>query len=77
MLIHVESVDISGRSKSINDTKSQRSNVSNLMNDKELQMYKQKQLEEELKEKERINRLQQFEQRSFNAYDKIHQRMIG
>ena len=47
------------------------------MNDKELQMYKQKQLEEELKEKERINRLQQFEQRSFNAYDKIHQRMIG
>jgi curved DNA-binding protein CbpA len=76
-LIHVESVDISGRSKSINDTKSQRSNVSYQMNDKELQMYKQKQLEEELKEKERINRLQQFEQRSFNAYDKIHQRMIG
>ena len=47
------------------------------MSEEDQQKYALKKQREEQEEQMRIQRLQQFEQKAFNSYDKIHQRMMG
>ena len=76
-LIDVNTVGLKGRARNINDVEAQRSNVSYHMSEEDQQKYALKKQREEQEEQMRIQRLQQFEQKAFNSYDKIHQRMLG
>lgn len=76
-LIDIHSVDISKRSKNMKEQSLQRKNINYSMSEQDLKKEKIKKLYEEKKEKERVQRLQQTDQKHFDAYTAIHQRMLG
>ena len=53
---------------------SSRTNISYQMSENDHKKYIQQQLKEKQEEEKRLERLRVFEERSFNTYDKIHQR---
>lgn len=75
-LIDASSVDITGREHSINGIKSQRSNISYTMNDKEKQYYAMQQIEEKQNEQKRLERLNVYDQRHKDSYEKIHSMLL-
>ena len=75
-LIDVNSVDISNRSTSINGIKSQRSNINYQMNTEDEKRFALQQLEEQKAEQNRLNRLQKYDQRHGEAYEKIHSMLL-
>ena len=75
-LIDINSVDTSDRSQSIGGIKSQRSNISYTMNQKDQQLYAQRQLLEQQAERDRINRLNVYDQKQSEAYEKIHSMLL-
>ena len=75
-LIDINSVDTSDRSQSIGGIKSQRSNISYTMNQKDQQLYAQRQLLEQQAERDRINRLNVYDQKQGQAYEKIHSMLL-
>ena len=75
-LIDINSVDTSDRSQSIGGIKSQRSNISYTMNQKDQQLYAQRQLLEQQSERDRINRLNVYDQKQSEAYEKIHSMLL-
>ena len=75
--IDVNSVDIKGRPSTIDDQVAQRSNVQYTMSDQDQHRYQQQKRQEEEEEKKRIERLQIFEEKSGEAYNKIHMRLLG
>ena len=75
-LIDINSVDTSGRTQSIGGIKSQRSNISYTMNQKDQQLYAQRQLLEQQSERDRINRLNVYDQKQGQAYEKIHSMLL-
>jgi len=76
-LIDVHTVNSRGRPTSLNEEKSQRANISYQMDAKDEEQYQLKKLQEEHEEKERIERLRNYESKAFAMHDKIHQRMLG
>ena len=76
-LIDVHQFKDKGRPKDINSMESNRSNISYEMSEQDKKRYLQQQLKEKREEEMRIQRLQVYEQKSFNTYDRIHQRMLG
>ncbi len=76
-LIDVHQFKDKGRPKDINSMESNRSNISYEMSEQDKKRYLQQQLREKKEEEMRIQRLQVYEQKSFNTYDRIHQRMLG
>ena len=76
-LIDVHSVNSRGRPTSLNEEKAQRANISYQMDAKDEEQYQLKKLQEEHEEKERIERLRNYESKAFAMHDKIHQRMLG
>ena len=75
--IDVNSVDIEGRASTIDDQVAQRSNVQYTMSDQDQHRYQQQKRQEEEEEKKRVERLQIFEEKSGDAYNKIHMRLLG
>ena len=76
MLIDTSSVDISDRSGSINQIKAQRSNISYTMNQRDEQRLALQKIEEQKAEQNRIQRLQVYDQKHGQAYEKIHSMLL-
>jgi len=47
------------------------------MSHEDQQRYQLKKQKEEQQEQHRLQRLQEYEEKAFNSYDMIHQRMLG
>lgn len=75
-LIDVHSVDISDRSGSMNAIKAQRSNISYTMKPEDEQRLAIQKLEEQKAEQNRIQRLQVYDQKHSQAYEKIHSMLL-
>ena len=76
-LIDETSVDLSTRSKTVRQANLERKNISYELSKEDLEKQKYIHLNEEKKEKERINRLNTSDNNAFSTYDAIHQRMLG
>ena len=76
MLIDTSSVDISDRSGSINQIKARRSNISYTMNQRDEQLFALQKIEEQKAEQNRIQRLQVYDQKHGQAYEKIHSMLL-
>jgi len=76
-LIDIDSVDISKRTKNIKEKNIERKNISYTMDEEDIKKQKSIELQEKKKEKERVKRMNQFDQNAFSTYDAIHRRMIG
>ena len=75
-LIDVHSVDIGDRSGSMNAIKAQRSNVSYTMKPEDEQRLAIQKLVEQKAEQNRIQRLQVYDQKHGQAYEKIHSMLL-
>ena len=76
MLIDTSSVDISDRSGSINQIKAQRSKISYTMTPEDEQRLALQKIEEQKAEQNRIQRLQVYDQKHGQAYEKIHSMLL-
>ena len=76
-LIDETSVDISGRARTIDEQKGHRSNISYEMNSEDQLKESMKLKEEEKAEEARLRRLKELEEKSFDAYDRVHRRLLG
>ena len=76
MLIDTSSVDIGDRSGSMNQIKAQRSNISYTMNQQDEQLFALQKIEEQKAEQNRIQRLQVYDQKHGQAYEKIHSMLL-
>ena len=75
-LIDVRSVDISQRNSSINGIKSERSNISYTMDPREEQRYSLQHIEKQKAEENRLKRLQVYDKKHRDAYDKVHSLLL-
>ena len=75
-LIDIHSVDISDRSGSMNAIKAQRSNLSYTMKPEDEQRLAIQKLEEQKAEQNRLQRLQVYDQKHGQAYEKIHSMLL-
>jgi hypothetical protein len=65
------------RPTSFKSVEKERAGVSYEMDEKDIELYTLKKMKEEKEEKIRMNRLVQHDQKSFDIYDRVHQRMLG
>ena len=75
-LIDTSSIDISGRSNSMNSIKSQRSNISYQMSNNDQQLLAIQKLKEQQEEQKRIERLNVYDNKHSQAYEQIHARLL-
>ena len=75
-LIDINSVDTSGRANSIGGIKSQRSNISYTMSEKDEKKQALLRIEEQKAENNRLERLNRMDQKHFNNYEKIHSMLL-
>lgn len=75
--IDVSKVNIDGRANSIDAQKDQRGNIDYVMSHEDQRRQHLHKKQEEEAEQKRIERLKLFEERSGEAYDKIHRRLLG
>jgi curved DNA-binding protein CbpA len=76
MLIDTSTVDVSDRANSIGGVKSQRSNISYQMNQEDQQRLAIQQMQEQQHEQKRIDRLNVYDQKHGEAYEKIHSMLL-
>jgi curved DNA-binding protein CbpA len=76
-LIDINSVDISNRDKDIHAIKSSRTNINYKMSNGDLQRQTMIREREQIHEKDRIDRIKNTDQRIFNDYQRIHNRLRG
>ena len=74
--IDTSSVDLSGRSDSMRDIKSQRSNISYQMSPQDQQRGAIQRLQEQRDEEKRVSRLNVYDQKHGQSYEKIHSRLL-
>jgi len=65
------------KKKSLKDKERERETISYEMNEEEQKLYALEKRKEEKEEELRLETLKNYEQRSFDIYDQVHQRMIG
>ena len=75
-LIDTNSVDIGDRLTSINGVKAERSNTSYTMNKADEKIYALQQVEEQRAENNRLKRLQTYDQKHSETYEKIHSLLL-
>ena len=75
--IDVTTVNIDNRANSIGAQKEQRGNIDYVMSHQDQRRQQLHKQQEEEAEKKRIERLKLFEEKSADAYDKIHRRLLG
>lgn len=76
-LIHEEMVDTKGRAKSVREAELERKQTSYVMSEEDKKREALKARRDEEEERKRIQRLSTTDQKYFDAYDQIHQRMLG
>jgi len=76
-LININSVDISKRDKDMRTMKSSRTNINYNMSNEDLQRQAMIREKEQIHEKDRIDRIKNTDQRIFNDYQRIHNRLRG
>jgi len=76
-LIDTATFKDNSRPRDIDSMESSRSNISYQMSEQDQKKYILQQLRDKKEEEMRIQRLQQFENKAFNTYDKIHQRLLN
>ena len=76
-LINTNSVDIRSRAQSMDGIKSQRSNLSYTMKPEDERRFAIQQLEEQKAEENRLNRLQNYDQKHSQAYEQIHSLLLN
>ena len=75
-LIDINTVDITTRSTNIDSMESQRSNISYTMNKEDERLFALQKMEEQKAEQNRLQRLQKYDQRHGEAYEKIHSMLL-
>ena len=75
--IDVTKVNIDDRVRSIGAQKEQRSNIDYVMSHEDQKRQQLHKHQEEEAERKRVERLKFFEEKSADAYDKIHRRLLG
>ena len=75
-LIDTSTVDLKGRSNSINGVKAQRSNISYQMSPEDQQRVAIQQMKEQEQEKQRLQRLNVYDQQHEQTYEKIHSMLL-
>tara|TARA_B100000945_G_scaffold270191_1_gene231399 strand:+ start:152 stop:1168 length:1017 start_codon:yes stop_codon:yes gene_type:complete len=76
-LIHEETVDNKKRARSVREAELERKQTSYVMSEEDQRKVALKKKREEQEEQERIRRLSENDQKYFDAYDQVHQRMLG
>ena len=76
-LIDTGSMDLSGRDNNIQAVERTRSNISYQMSERDIRRQQMEKLRMEKEEQDRINRLNQQDNRAFAVYEQIHSRLIG
>ena len=66
-----------GRPRDINSLESSRSNISYQLSEQDQKKLLIQQLRDKKEEEQRIQRLSDYDNKSFNAYDRIHQRLLN
>jgi len=75
-LIDESSVDINNRSDNIHAMKSSRTNINYKMSSEDLRKQELMKLKMEKEEQKRLQRLTNTDNKAFNIYEKIHDRML-
>jgi len=75
-LIDTSTVDLNGRANSIGGVKSQRSNLSYQLSPEDQQKLAIQQMKEQQEEEKRVSRLNVYDQRHGQAYEKIHSMLL-
>ena len=75
-LIDTSTVDLGQRANSIGGVKSQRSNLSYTMTSEDEQRLALQRLQEQQEEQKRVSRLNVYDQRQGEAYEKIHSMLL-
>ena len=75
-LIDESSVNINNRSDNINSMKSSRSNINYKMSSEDLRKQELRNMKMEREEQKRLKRLTNTDNKAFNAYEQIHNRML-
>ena len=76
-LIDTGSMDLSSRDNNIQGIERSRANISYKMSEQDIRKQQMAKLRLEKEEQDRINRLNQQDNRSFAVYEQIHSRLIG
>ena len=76
-LIDTGSMDLSSRDNNIQGIERTRANISYKMSEQDIRKQQMTKLRLEKEEQDRINRLNQQDNRSFAVYEQIHSRLIG
>ena len=76
-LIDTGSMDLSNRESNIQGIERSRSNISYKMSEQDIRKQQMMKMKIEKEEQDRINRLNQQDNRSFTVYEQIHSRLIG
>jgi curved DNA-binding protein CbpA len=63
--------------KNINDIEADRANVQYHMSDKEMESYQKKKKLEELREKQRVNNMTAYDQRTYDQFERVNRLMLG
>jgi len=75
-LIDTGSIDLNSRDNNMKSIEQSRSNIQYKMSEQDLRKQQISKLQEEKKEQDRIHRLNQYDNRAFNNYEQIHNRLI-
>jgi curved DNA-binding protein CbpA len=75
-LIDTSTVDLSSRSNSIGGIKAQRSNISYTLSPQDQQRLALQQMQEKQEEQKRVQRLNVYDQRQAESYEKIHSMLL-
>ena len=76
-LIDVRAFKDKGRPRDINSLESSRSNISYQLSEQDQKKILLQQIKDKKEEEQRVQRLNDYDNRSFNTYDRIHQRLLN
>ena len=76
-LIDVRAFKDKGRPRDINSLESSRSNISYQLSEQDQKKILLQQIKDKKEEEQRVKRLNDYDNRSFNTYDRIHQRLLN
>ena len=76
-LVNDDAFDKVKKPKNLKAAQQERENISYEMSEKDIELYTLKKIREEKEEELRVKRLQEYDIKSEQMYDRVHQRMLG
>lgn len=76
-LVNDDAFDKVKKPKNLKAAQQERENISYEMSEKDIELYTLKKIREEKEEELRVKRLQEYDRKSEQMYDRVHQRMLG